>query len=120
MSIVTSELSRGAGGGQRAAHVLQLIRLVSTVVVTIADKVMGNAAAVLAGELVLVARLVGAAPLIAGVPAVITSIAPDFRIRARKDERTLTDRLIRVIYDILKELIFLTCRSRVCRGHCYR
>lgn len=40
---------------------------------------MGYAAAVLAGELVLLARLVGAALLITAVPTVVTSIAPNFQ-----------------------------------------
>lgn len=79
VSIVTSELCRGAGGRWRAAHVLQLIGLVPAVIVAIADEVMGHAAAVLAGELVLLARLIGAALLVTAVPAVIPSIAPDFR-----------------------------------------
>lgn len=76
VSVVTSELSRGAGGCGCVAHVLQLIRLVPTVIVAIADKVMGHTAAILAGELVLLARLVGAALLITAVPTIITSITP--------------------------------------------
>lgn len=101
MSIFTSELCGGAGGCWRAAHVLQLIRLVTTVVVAVADKVMRHAAAVLAGELVLLARLVCAALLITAVPTVVTSITPDFRRQAAKDELALPDRLITdVIYDI--------------------
>lgn len=92
--IVTSELSRGAGGCRCAAHVLQLIGIVPAVVVAIADEVVGHAAAVLAGELVLLARLVGAALLVAAVPAVITSITPDVRKQVPKDELTLPDRLI--------------------------
>lgn len=60
------------------AHVLQFIRLISAVVVSIAHKVPGYAPAILAGELVLLARLVGAALLIAAVATVVTSIAPDF------------------------------------------
>lgn len=94
VSIVTSELSRGAGGCRCAAHVLQLIGIVPAVVVAIADKVVGHAAAILAGELVLLARLVGAALLVAAVPAVITSITPDVRKQVPKDELTLPDRLI--------------------------
>lgn len=78
VSILTSELSRGAGRCWRAAHVLQLIGLVPTVIVAIADEVMGHAATILAGELVLLARLVGAALLVTAVPAVVSSIAPDF------------------------------------------
>lgn len=77
MSIVTSELSRGAGGWWCEAHVLQLIRFVPTVIVSITDKVMGHTAAVLTGELVLLARLVGAALLVTAVPTVITPITPD-------------------------------------------
>lgn len=94
MSVVASELSRGAGGRWRAAHVLQLIGLIATVVVAITDKVMGYAAAVLAGELVLLARLVGAALLITAVPTVVSSIAPSFRRQATKDELKLPDRMI--------------------------
>ncbi len=103
VSIVTSELSRGAGGCWCAAHVLQLIGLVPAVIVAIADKVVGHAAAVLAGVLVLLARLVGAALLVAAVPAVIASITPDFRKQATKGELTLPDRMIT---DVLCELIF--------------
>ncbi len=61
------------------AHVLQLIRFIPAVIVAVADKVMGNAAAVLAGELVLLACLVGAALLVTAVPAVVTPITPDRR-----------------------------------------
>lgn len=75
MAVVAPELARRAGGGRRVAHVLQLIRLVAAVVVPVADKVVGHAAAVLAGELVLLARLVGAALLVAAVPAVVASVA---------------------------------------------
>lgn len=78
MPIVTSELSGGASGCWRVAHVLQLIRLIPAVIIAIADEVVGHAAAVLAGVLVLLARLVGAALLITAVAAVITSITPDF------------------------------------------
>lgn len=94
VSIVTSELSRRAGGCWCAAHVLQLIGLIPTVVVAITDKVMGHAPAILAGELVLLARLVGAALLVTAVPAVVTSITPDFRRQATKDELTMPDRVI--------------------------
>lgn len=79
MSIVTSELPRRAGGCWCAAHVLQLIGLITTVIVAITDKVVGYAAAVLAGELVLLACLVGAALLITAVPTVVASIAPKFQ-----------------------------------------
>lgn len=79
MSIVTSKLCRGTGWCWCVAHVLQLVRLITTVVVPIADKVTGHAAAILAGELVLLAGLVGAALLITAIPAVITTITPDFR-----------------------------------------
>lgn len=92
MSIVTSELSRGAGRCWCVAHVLQLISLIPAVIVAIADKVMGHAAAVLAGELVLLARLIDAALLVTAVPAVITSVTPDFRRQATKDELTLLNR----------------------------
>ena len=57
---------------------LQLIRLVPTVIVPITDKVLGHTAAVLAGELVLLARQVGAALFVAAVAAVVAPIAPDF------------------------------------------
>lgn len=79
VSIVTSELSRGAGGCRCVAHVLQLIGLVPAVIVAVADKVMGHTATVLAGELVLLARLVDAALLVTAVPAVIASVTPDFQ-----------------------------------------
>lgn len=86
-------------------HVLQLIRLVPTVIVAIADKVIGHTASVLAGELVLLARLVGAALLVTAVTAVITSITPDFRRQTTKHLLTLPDRLIiDVIYDICSNL----------------
>lgn len=78
VSVVTSELSGGAGGGRRVAHVLQLVGLVPAVVVSVADKVAGYAPAVLAGELVLLAGLVGAALLVAAVAAVVTPIASEF------------------------------------------
>ncbi|TNN64427.1 hypothetical protein EYF80_025377 [Liparis tanakae] len=55
--VVTPELSRGAGGRRCVAHVLQLVGLIPTVVVAVAHKVVRHAAAVLAGELVLLARL---------------------------------------------------------------
>ena len=77
VSIVTSELSRRAGGWWCEAHVLQFIRLVPTVIVPITDKVMGHAAAILAGELVLLAGLVSAALLVTTIPTVITPITPD-------------------------------------------
>lgn len=79
VSIVASELAGGAGGCGSMAHVLQFIRLVPTVIITITNKVMGHTAAVLAGELVLLAGLVGAAPLVTAVPTIITSITPDKR-----------------------------------------
>lgn len=78
MSIVASEVSKRAGGCWCVAHVLQLIRLIPTVVVSIARKVPGYAPAILAGELVLLTRLVGAALLIAAIATVVASIAPDF------------------------------------------
>lgn len=58
------------------AHVLQLIRLIPAVIIAIADEVVGHAAAILAGVLVLLARLVGTALLITAVTAIITSITP--------------------------------------------
>lgn len=84
VSIVTSELPWGAGRRWRVTHALQLIRLVTTVVVPITDEVVRDASAVLAGELVLLAGLVGAALLVAAVPAVITSITPDLRRQVAK------------------------------------
>lgn len=78
MSVVASEVSRRAGGCWCVAHVLQLIRLIPTVVVSIAHKVPGYTPAILAGELVLLACLVGAALLIAAVATVVASITPDF------------------------------------------
>lgn len=78
VAVVTSELSRRASGSWCVAHVLQLIGLVPAVIVSIAYEVAGYAAAILAGELVLLAGLVGAAPLIAAVAAVVASVAPDF------------------------------------------
>lgn len=78
MSIVTPELCRGTCWCWCAAHVLQFIRLITTVIVPITDEVMGHTAAILAGELVLLAGLVGAALLIAAIPAVVTTITPDF------------------------------------------
>ena len=98
-------------------HVLQLIRLVPTVVVAITDKVLGHTPAILAGELVLLAGLVGAALLVTAVAAVVTPIAPDFRRKAIKDELTLS---VRVTRNVLRECSGLTCRSCVCKGHCYR
>lgn len=65
------------------AHVLQFVGLVPAVVVAIADKVPRHAAAVLAGVLLLLARLVRAALLIAAVAAVVTTVTPDSR-RAEK------------------------------------
>lgn len=79
MAVVAPELGGRAGGRRRVAHVLQLVGLVAAVVVAVADKVVGNAAAVLAGELVLLARLVGAALLVAAVPAVVASVTPEER-----------------------------------------
>lgn len=79
VSTVTSELSRRAGGCWCVAHVFQLIRLIPTVIVSIAYKVAGNAAAILAGELVLLACLVGAALLVTAIAAIVTPIASDFR-----------------------------------------
>lgn len=76
VAVVAPELGRGAGGCRRAAHVLQLVRPVPAVVVAVAGKVVRNAAAVLAGELVLLARLVSAALLVAAVAAVVASVAP--------------------------------------------
>lgn len=40
VSVVTSELSRRAGRWRCVAHVLQLIRLIATVIVSITDEVM--------------------------------------------------------------------------------
>lgn len=77
MPVVAPELPRGAGGRWCAAHVLQLVGFVSAVVVPVAHKVPGHAPSVLAGELVLLARLVGAALLIAVVAAVVASVASD-------------------------------------------
>lgn len=76
VSVVTSELARRAGRRRRVAHVLQLVRVVAAVVVAVADEVVRHAAAVLTGELVLLARLVGAALLVAAVATVIAPIAP--------------------------------------------
>jgi len=99
--VVTSELSRGAGGCWCVAHVLQLIGLIPTVIVAVAHKVQRHAAAVLAGELVLLTRLVGAALLVAAVSAVVTTIAPDFR-RVRKDALKLPDR--HLMTDVIKDI----------------
>lgn len=79
VSIVASELSRGTGGRWCVAHVFQLIRLIPTVIVSIAYKVAGYAPAVLAGELVLLACLVGAALLVAAISAVVPPVASDRR-----------------------------------------
>lgn len=76
MAVVAPELGGRAGGRRRAAQVLQLVGLIPAVVVAVADEVVGHAAAVLAGELVLLARLVGAALLVAAVPTVVASVAP--------------------------------------------
>lgn len=76
VSIITYELSRGAGGWRRVAQVIQLIRLVATVIVPVTDKVVGHAASILAGELMLRAWLIGTTLLITAVPTVITSITP--------------------------------------------
>lgn len=76
MAVVAPELGGRAGGRRCVAHVLQLVGLVPAVVVAVADEDVGNAAAVLAGELVLLARLVGAALLVAAVAAVVAPIAP--------------------------------------------
>lgn len=83
MSVLTSEVSRGAGGCWRSTHVRQLIRLIPAVVVTIAHKILGHTAAILAGELVGLTGLIRAALLIAAVPTVITAVTPNLR-RAQK------------------------------------
>lgn len=79
MSIGTSELSRRTGGGWCAAHVFQLIGLVPTVVVSVAYKVAGYAPAILAGELLLLACLVGAALLVTAIATVVTPVTSDWR-----------------------------------------
>lgn len=88
VSIITPELSWGAGGGWSMTHVLQLVRLVPTVVVSVTNKVVGDAAPVLAGELVLLARQVGATLLIAAVSAVVSSITPGLRKKEPENELT--------------------------------
>lgn len=56
---------------------VQLVRLVPAVIVTIADEVSRHAASVLAGELVLLTGLVGAALLVAAIPTVIPPVTPE-------------------------------------------
>lgn len=81
VSIFTSEFSGGAGGLRGLAHVLQLIRLIPTVIVSITDKVVGHTAAVLACELVWLTGLVSAALLITAVSTVVAPVTPDFERR---------------------------------------
>lgn len=94
MPVVALELAGGAGGRRRVAHVLQLVRLVAAVVVAVADEVLGDAASVLAGELVLLAGLVGAALLVAAVATVVAPVAPGGetrRISSLHPDRLITD-----------------------------
>lgn len=119
MAVVTPELSGGARGRRRVARVLQLIGLVPAVVVAVADEVVRHTAAVLTGELVLLTRLVGAALLVAAVPAVVAAVTPDFRQQAAKDFVRLPDGQMTDVMNGVEVFIFLTCRSCGCRGHCY-
>lgn len=118
MSVVTSELSGGAGRRGGVAHVLLLIGLVAAVVVPVAHEVVRHAAAVLTGELVLLAGLVGAALLVTAVAAVVAAITPD-RKEESQESRT-AGRIEDVICDVLYEFISPTCRSCVCRGRSHR
>lgn len=114
VTILTFELPRGAGGCWRVAHVLQLIGLIPAVVVAVADKVTWHTAAVLAGELMLLARLVRAALLIAAVSTVVTAVAPD--LKSKENELKFP---VRLITDDIPAFL-LTCKSCVCRDHYYR
>lgn len=77
MAVVTPELSGRASGGRSPTQVVQLVGFVPTVIVTIADEVSRHAASVLAGELVLLTGLVGAALLVAAIPTVIPPVTPE-------------------------------------------
>ena len=74
--IVTLELMRGARGFWDVAQVLQLIRIIPTVVFPIADVALVNAEPVLTGELILAAGGVEAVPLITVVTTVIVPVTP--------------------------------------------
>ena len=72
-------LSRGTGRLGGAAHAFCLVRTVQTVGLAIAGKGGWDAGAVLAGELVAGAGVVGTVQLVAAVPAVIDSVTANRR-----------------------------------------
>lgn len=74
--IITLELMRGACGFRDMAQVLQLVRAISAVIITITDEGFINAEPILTGKLFLIAGGVQAVPLITVVTTVIVPVTP--------------------------------------------
>lgn len=77
--IITLELMRGACGFRYMAQVLQLVRTISAVIITITDEGFINAEPILTGKLFLIAGGVYAVPLITVVTTVIVPVTPVMR-----------------------------------------
>lgn len=74
--VVTTEVSRWAGGRWSPAQVIQLVRFIPAVIVPVTEEIPRDAAPVLTGELVLLAWLIGAALFITAVSTIITTVTP--------------------------------------------
>ena len=77
--IVTPELMRGTCGFFLVAQVLQLIRIVATVIFPITDVTLISADTVLTGKKVFITGWVLAVPLITVVTTVIATVTPVMR-----------------------------------------
>lgn len=77
VSILTPIVVRRAGRSWSPAQVFQLVRLIATVIITIAHEVLRDTATILTRELVLLTGLVCAALLITAVPTVVSSVTPN-------------------------------------------
>lgn len=91
VSVVTPEVSGRAGGCWSPAQMIQLVRFIPAVVVPITDEILRDAAAVLTGELMLLARLIGAALFITAVSTIITTVTPN---RHNTHSRELGEKLL--------------------------
>lgn len=58
-------------------EVFQLIRLITTIIISITDVSLGNAASILTSKLVLLTWFIDATPFIAGITTVITSVTSE-------------------------------------------
>lgn len=74
--IVTCKIVGSTSCFWGTAKMLQLIGLIPTVIVPITEVSFVDAAAILTGKLVLLARLIGASPLITAIPTIISAVTP--------------------------------------------